>query len=356
MRSAAYVVGLAVRRLRRRDGGALAAALGIAAAAAVLAGILVGATVAKDRSVAQAVDRLPAADRAVRASWFGVPAGTDEAWPFLDRQARAALAPLQVGTPVPIVLVRETTLGGAFVGLAAVDGLAPYVLLRSGRMPHACTPERCEVLRLRGEGRLPDVPGLRVVQVGTATLRSRQLFGDFLAPTDNALADAELAPALSRSDRYHRPAPGPLVVAEGVSGLVSSPVLARALPQLQLGAAAVRRARRGSGRSTRSSATPIRRGRSSRRARPRGRCRCPRRSSAPPSTTRRSRAGACCWSAARPPRCSSRSPSSPLVRSGATWPPPAADSRGTARGAGSASSSRRPRARPSGSAAPPPAG
>ncbi len=228
MRSAAYVVGLAVRRLRRRDGGALGAALGIAAAAAVLAGILVGATVAKDRSVAQAVDRLPAADRAVRASWFGVPAGAEEAWPVLDRQARGALAPLRAGTPVPIVLVREATLGGAFVGLAGVDGLAPYVLLRSGRMPHTCVPERCEVLRLRGVGKLPDVPGLRVVQVGTATLRSRQLFGDFLAPTDNALADAELAPALSRSDRYHRPAPGPLVVAEGVSGLVSSPALARA--------------------------------------------------------------------------------------------------------------------------------
>ena len=228
MRSATYVVGLAFRRLGRRNGGALGAALGIAAAAAVLAGILVGATVAKDRSVAQNVERLPAATRAVRASWFGVPAGRDESWGVLDGQARAALAQLPTGEPVPIVLVREATLGGAFVGLAAVDGLAPHVLLRSGRLPRACTPERCEVLRLRGEGKLPDVPGLRIVQVGTASLRSRQLFGDFLAPTDNALEDAELAPALARSDRYHRPAPGPLVVAEGVAGLVSSPVLARA--------------------------------------------------------------------------------------------------------------------------------
>jgi len=228
VRSATYVVGLAFRRLRRRNGGALGAALGIAAAAAVLAGILVGATVAKDRSVAQNVERLPAATRAVRASWFGVPAGRDESWRTLDGQARAALAQLPAGEPVPIVLVREGTLGGAFVGLAAVDGLAPHVLLRSGRLPRACTPERCEVLRLRGEGRLPDVPGLRIVQVGTASLRSRQLFGDFLPPTDNALEDAELAPALARSDRYHRPAPGPLVVAEGVAGLVSSPVLARA--------------------------------------------------------------------------------------------------------------------------------
>jgi hypothetical protein len=227
VRSASYVVTLAARRLRRRDGGALGAAAGIAAAAAVLAGILVGGTVAKDRSVAQDVERLPAASRAVRASWFGVPAGRDEAWPTLDREARAALAPLPAGDAVPIALVRESTIGGVFVGLAAVDGLAPYVMLRSGRMPHACTPARCDVLRLRGEGRLPDVPGLRVVQVGTGTLRSRQLFGDFLAPTDNALADAEVAPALARSDRYHRPAPGPLVVAEGVAGLVSSPVLAR---------------------------------------------------------------------------------------------------------------------------------
>jgi len=228
MRSAWYVVGLGCRRLGRRGGGALGAALGIAAAAAVLAGILVGATVAKDRSVAQDVERLPAASRAVRASWFGVPAGREEAWPVLDRQARRALAPLPAGEPVPIVLVREATLGGAFVGLAAVDGLAPYVSLRSGRLPHACTPDRCEVLRLRGEGRLPNVPGLHVVQVGTATLRSRQLFGDFLAPTDNALADAELAPALAHADRYHKPAPGPLVVAEGVAGLVASPVLDRA--------------------------------------------------------------------------------------------------------------------------------
>jgi len=228
MRSAGYVVGLAFRRLGRRGSGAVGAALGIAAAAAVLAGILVGATVAKDRSIAQAVDRLPAASRAVRTSWFGVPAGRAESWPVLDRQARAALALLPVGAPTSIALFREATLGGTFVGLAAVDRLAPYVLLRSGRLPRPCTPDRCEVLRLRGEGRLPDVPGLRVVQVGTATLRSRQLFGDFLPPTDNALADAELAPALARSDRYHKPAPGPLVVAEGVAGLVSSPVLVRA--------------------------------------------------------------------------------------------------------------------------------
>ena len=58
-------------------------------------------------------------------------------------------------------------------------------------------------------------------------LRSSLLFGDFLAPTDNALADAALAPALRDASQYHRPPPAPLVVAEGVDALVSSPVLAR---------------------------------------------------------------------------------------------------------------------------------
>ena len=270
MRSAVYVVSLAVRRLRRRDGGALPAALGIAAAGAVLAGILVGATVAKDRSVAQDVERLPAASRAVRASWFGVPAGREEAWPTLDRQARHALAPLPAGAPIPIVLVRESTVGGAFVGLAAVDGLASHVVIRSGRPPRTCTPERCEVLRLRGEGRLPHVPGLRVVQVGTASLRSRELFGDFLAPTDNALADAQLAPALAAASRYHLPAPGPLVVAEGVAGLVSSPS-SEARTAATAGSSGSPAGRRVSGRSTGS--WPMRTGpvRSSRPAPRRGR-------------------------------------------------------------------------------------
>ncbi|HET6684500.1 MAG TPA: ABC transporter permease [Gaiella sp.] len=227
MRSVGYVLGLAGRRLRRRDGGALVAALGITAAAAVLALILAGTTVAKDRALAQDVDRLSAAARSARAVWFGVPAGPEDDWRGLDRAARQALAPLPLGEPTSIALIREGTVGGAYVGLAAVDGLAPYVLLRSGRLPHTCRPARCEVLRLRGVGRLPDVAGLHVVQVGTAVLRSRQLFGDFLTPSDNALADAQVAPALQRSSRYHRPAPAPLVVAEGVEGLVSSPVLAK---------------------------------------------------------------------------------------------------------------------------------
>jgi hypothetical protein len=227
VRSAGYVVWLAWRRLRRRGSGALVAALGLTVAAAVLAGVLAGVTIAADRATAQAVERIPASARAVRAVWFGVPAGPDEAHGMLDRSVHRALPDIGLGEPTPLLLIRESTVAGRFVGLAAVDGLAEHVTLRSGRLPRRCTAERCEVLRLRGTGSLPNAPGLRLVQVGTATLNSRQLFGDFLEPTDNATADAEIAPALRESGRYHRPAAPPLVVAEGVDALAASPALTR---------------------------------------------------------------------------------------------------------------------------------
>ena len=220
--SARYVAWLAWRRVRRRQSGALVAALGLAVGAAAVACLLMGVTVATERSTANAIDRIPADARAIRASWFGVPAGMDESHATLDEDVRTAFT----GDPLRLVLVRESTVAGRFVGLAAVDGLADHVQLRSGRLPQPCTAARCEVLRLRGSGRIPNAPGLRLVEVGTATLRSRQLFGDFLEPTDNATRDAEVAPAVRAASRYHRPPPAPLVVADGVGALAGSPALA----------------------------------------------------------------------------------------------------------------------------------
>ena len=81
------------------------------------------------------------------------------------------------------------------------------------------------MLRLRGEGRLPHPAGLDIVEVGEAVLNDRILFGDFLPPTDNALADAEVSPSLARAAGYHRPAPPPLFLAEGVRTLAELPAL-----------------------------------------------------------------------------------------------------------------------------------
>src|SRR5262245_43233732 len=227
MSSAWYVVALAARRLRRRDSGALVTVLGLAVATAVLAGVLAGVTIATDRSTADAIERIPTSARSVRAIWFGVPGDSSERLAVLDREVQDAFAGIGLPGPTPIVLFREGTIAGHFVGITAVDGLAPYVILRSGRLPRRCTPQRCEVLRLRGSGRLPNAPGLRIVPVGTATLRSRQLYGDFLRSTDAAVADATASPDLGQTTEYHRPPPAPLVVAEGREALESSAPLAR---------------------------------------------------------------------------------------------------------------------------------
>ena len=201
--------------------------LGLAVATAVLAGVLAGVTVATDRSTAQAIERIPLSARSVRAVWFGIPGDPSERLDVLDRDVGNAFAGLGLDGPTPLVLFRESTVAGRFAGITAVDGVGPNVILRSGRLPRTCTPARCEVLRLRGRGRLPNGPGLRLVEVGTATLRSTQLYGDFLRSTDAATADAVIAPALGRSGRYHRPIPGPLVVAEGRAALEAAPALSR---------------------------------------------------------------------------------------------------------------------------------
>ena len=227
VRSALFVCGLAWRRLRRRDSGAAITMLGLAVATAVLAGVLAGVTIATDRSTAQAIEHIPPSARSVRAVWFGIPGDPSERLAVLDRDVEDAFSGLGLDGPTPLVLFRESTVAGRFVGITGIDGVGSNVILRSGRLPRTCTPARCEVLRLRGRGRLPNAPGLRLVEVGTGTLRSTQLYGDFLRSTDAATADAVLAPALGRSGRYHRPIPGPLVVAEGRTALEAAPALSR---------------------------------------------------------------------------------------------------------------------------------
>jgi hypothetical protein len=226
LRSALYPLRLVGARLRKWNGPVVLVVLGIAAGASVVVGGRAGAVVAQDRALAQAIERIPDGSRSVRAVWFGVPGQSDEPQPVLERRARAALRDAFAADARALVLFRESTIGGTFAGLGGVQGLGTQVSLRSGRLPAECRPERCEVLRLRGAaGRLPAPAGLTLVEVGTGALESRLLFGDFLAPTDNALADAEVSPSLARAARYHRPAPAPLFLAEGVQTLAGAPAL-----------------------------------------------------------------------------------------------------------------------------------
>jgi hypothetical protein len=201
--------------------------VGLAVAAAVLAGVLAGTTIATDRSTAQAIEAISPSARSVRAAWFGIPGDPSERLDVLDRAVDEAFADVGLDGPTRLVLFRESTVAGRYVGITAVDGLGPHVVVRSGRLPRTCTPERCEVLRLRGRGAIPNAEGLRLVQVGTGALRSRQLYGDFVRSTDAAVAGSARSRELGESAEYHRPAAPPLVVAEGRAALESSPALAR---------------------------------------------------------------------------------------------------------------------------------
>ncbi len=225
LRSLGYPLRLAAARIARRTPTALLAAAGVAAGAAMLATVLAGTVVARDESVGRAVEEIPAEQRSVRAASFDLPA-LDEDHAELDRMAKQALAGVVPGEATPLVLFRESTIAGTFLGLGAVDGLDQWVTLRSGRLPRTCEPERCEVVRLRGRGTIPNVDGLRLVEVGTAVLTSPVLFGDFIVPTENERSRASLSPSVrERAARYHRPEPPPLVLAEGVDGLAASPQL-----------------------------------------------------------------------------------------------------------------------------------
>ena len=202
---------------------ALLAALGIVAASGSLAAMQVGTRVAQNRSVGDRVAALAPDSRAIRLASFTV-AGQSEPYQVLDRLARDALTPLLDREPVGTVLFRESTIGGAYIGIAAADNLRGWLALRSGRYPRSCTAARCEVVQIRGRGRIPNVPGLRLVRVGRGDFRTTTLFGDAIAPAKNARAEAALG-AQSPAGRYHLPAPPPIVLAEGVAPLIRLPLL-----------------------------------------------------------------------------------------------------------------------------------
>jgi len=227
VRSIARIVApvrLAVVRLRHRPERVLLVGLGIATAAAGLAAMQAGTVVAQNLSVADRVFALAPESRAIRLASFSV-ADQSEPYVVLDRRARGALTPLLGRSPVATVLYRESTIGGAYLGLGAVNGLDRWLNLRAGRRPRPCTPSRCEVVLIRGDGRIPNVPGLRLVVVGRGDLRTTTLFGDAIAPAKSARAEASLSEQFQRATRYHLPAPPPIVLAEGVAGLERLPLL-----------------------------------------------------------------------------------------------------------------------------------
>src|ERR1044072_8577310 len=169
---------LAGSRLPRRHASLLLVVLGLAAATAMLAAVLAGTTAAEDREVGREVAQIPAKVRAVRVNWFSV-GGQVAPYATLDRNVRQELHRALPAHATGTALYSESELGGSgtLVGLGAVDARGSWVRLRSGRLPHVCRPERCEVLVIRSGGRLPNVAGPRVGPVGGGGAGGGALFG-----------------------------------------------------------------------------------------------------------------------------------------------------------------------------------
>jgi FtsX-like permease family protein len=191
--------------------------LGVATGAAALASVLAGSVVAQDRSLAHATAAVPDLGRQVRAGWLGIPTLPDEEEPVLDRRARRALGGVLPGRVTEVVTFRQSTLGGSFIALAGADGLTRWIHVTSGRLPRRCTRARCEVLQIGGQGEIPNDSGLPLVRVGTGRLASTALFGDFFGPPSSAF--------VRRAAGFREKPLPPLLVAEGVDGLVGLPEL-----------------------------------------------------------------------------------------------------------------------------------
>lgn len=155
----------------------------------------------------------------MRAVWGGIPTDRQDLFPTLDESARRTLVPVAGTEPSTFMLYREWRIHGALVDLGAADHLDRWVRLRSGRLPRTCTRARCEVVQLAGTGRLPQAPGLRLVRVGRGSMISKAPFGDLVSSETSTSI-------LSYSQKYHRPALPPFVLAEGVRALASVPYLA----------------------------------------------------------------------------------------------------------------------------------
>ena len=216
LRRIAYPLRLAWIRLSRRGERVVLVAIGIAAGAALLASVLAGSLVAQDKSLSRATSQLPQADRVVRLVWGGIGTGAGNDAAALDKFARASITPL-AGRPVRAMLFRQSESEGHLFDLGAIDGLARFVHLRSGRLPTTCHPERCEVVQLGGSGPIPKIEGLNLVRVGRATLTSALPLGDLVTrETYRSI--------LSEALRYHTAPTPPLLLAEGVVGLTHAAV------------------------------------------------------------------------------------------------------------------------------------
>jgi hypothetical protein len=195
-RRISFPLRFAARRVTAARRALSIAALGVALAACALAAAFAASAIVENRAVADAIDELPPAARDVEVTWVGLSTSPSGGLEALDEQARAALGSAGLDPSVRTLLYRSTRVDGQVVRIAAADDLARWFVIRSGRLPQACTPQRCETVVL-GNGPRPRISGFPVVGVaeprpgtpvrrllGTATARVPLLVAEGVAGAD----------------------------------------------------------------------------------------------------------------------------------------------------------------------------
>ncbi|MGH3203757.1 MAG: hypothetical protein ACRDP5_17140, partial [Streptosporangiaceae bacterium] len=159
---------LAAARGRRRPARWLLPALGIALAAAFVAGVAAQSQIAGDQSARSVLAGVSPLDSQVRVTWPGPVS------PSVTDQARALLRGLGLGSPTEVLLMNPVRLDAVVVRPAAIASLGRWL---PGSLPGRlgpCRPENCPML-LVGGGPVPSAltaTGVRIQVVGSSPLSS----------------------------------------------------------------------------------------------------------------------------------------------------------------------------------------
>jgi hypothetical protein len=162
---------LAAARGRRRPARWLLPALGIALAAAFVAGVAAQSQIAGDQSARSVLAGVSSLDRQVRVTWQGPVS------PSVTDQARALLRGLGLGSPTEVLLMNPVRLAGVVVRPAAIGSLGHWLPGPGPGRLGPCRPQSCPML-LVGGGPPPRVPsaltatGVRIQVVGSSPLSS----------------------------------------------------------------------------------------------------------------------------------------------------------------------------------------
>jgi hypothetical protein len=211
-RRVATPLALARVRLSNRSTSVALLSAGLLVGAAIVAAVIGGGLLTQDRHLSRSLAELPAGHRSIQVAHFGAPAG-GQSFSQLDALVRRDLADLGLGEPLRVVQYKVLRLGSTRVLIAGLDDVRRWIRLERGRLPAPCSPRRCEVVVVRGRGRVDGEPAVPLVAVGRGRIASPLPFGRI------GTGGGETSETLGERE------PSTFVVASGVAAAADMPGL-----------------------------------------------------------------------------------------------------------------------------------